>query len=202
MKYFLCLLPLFCVACVPVIEPKIAPVIEPIIGVSMKLNEAAYLQADAKDTRIKVSLSDQKAWLLDSDGTVLLETDISSGIDGRETPTGTYSVKERIIEKHSNRYGRLVDKETGDVIVPKAWEHKGPIPKNLKYVGIEMPYWMRLTWSGIGMHVGGFALKERSSFGCIRVYEKAQPYIYHKTSIGTKVELVEKSLVDEMASTP
>jgi len=177
MRYLLCLLPLLCVACVPVVEPEI----EPIIGVSMKLNEAAYHQADAKDTRIK---------------------DISSGIDGRETPTGIYSVKERIIEKRSNRYGRLVDRETGDVIVPKAWEHKGVIPKNLKYVGIEMPYWMRLTWSGIGMHVGGFALKERSSFGCIRVYEKAQPYIYHKTSIGTKVELVEKSLADQMSPAP
>ncbi len=37
----------------------------------------------------------------------------------------------------------------------------------------------------------------RSSFGCVRVYEKAQPLIYAKTQMGTKVEVVGESLVEK-----
>jgi len=80
--------------------------------------------------------------------------------------------------KRSNRYGKYVDKDTKEVVVERAWEHTGPKPKGTVYQGILMPYWMRLTWYGIGMHVGKFDKRVRSSFGCIRVFEEAQPYIY------------------------
>jgi len=117
-------------------------------------------------------------------------------VPGKETPEGVFSVLERLEEKRSNRYGRIVKKDTREVVIEKSWEHEGPLPEGTEYEGIEMPYWMRLTWDGVGMHVGKFKKRTLSSFGCIRVFEKAQPLIFAKTKKGTKVEVVPESLVE------
>lgn len=159
-----------------------------------------YEKLAPQDSSLKISLWDQKVWLLDKDKQVALVTDISTGIDGRETSAGRYQVLERIKNKRSNLYGKLVSKATGEVEVERSWEYEGPIPKHLEFRGTEMLYWMRLTWDGVGMHIGKFEQRKRSSFGCVRVYEKAQPLIYAKTRLGTPVEIVERSLMVEMAA--
>ena len=166
--------------------------------IDYSVNRGAYDRADPSKTRVLVSLKDQRAWLLDGDGEVLVRTDVSTGVPGHDTPVGHFRVLERQEDKRSNKYGRYVDVETGKVVVPKNWLHKGPKPKGTKYQGIEMPYWMRLTWYGVGMHVGKFPKNTRCSFGCIRVYDKSQPLIYAKTQMGTPVEIVRESRKVEM----
>ncbi|MEN8866385.1 MAG: L,D-transpeptidase family protein [Akkermansiaceae bacterium] len=153
-----------------------------------------YRAATPEETIIKVSLWDQKAWLLNSEGEAILEADIATGVENKETPEGVFQVLERMESKRSNQYGRIVNRETREVVIEKSWEHQGPLPEGTEYEGIEMPYWMRLTWDGIGMHVGEFKKRTRCSFGCIRVYEKAQPLIFAKTQLGTEIEVVQDSL--------
>ena len=159
-----------------------------------KMRSFQYWLADEEETRIKISLWDQKAWLLNGEGKAILETDVSTGVPGKETPEGVFPILERIEEKRSNRYGKYVNKETREVVVEKAWEHSGDPPEGTEYEGISMPYWMRLTWYGIGMHVGKFNKRARASFGCVRVFEEAQEKIYRKTKLGTEVEVVAGSL--------
>lgn len=154
-----------------------------------------YWLAKADETKVKISLWDQKAWLLNGDGKAILETDVSTGVPGKETPEGIFPILERIEEKRSNRYGKFVDIETREVVVEKAWEHQGEAPEGSEYEGIAMPYWMRLTWYGIGMHVGEFNKRARASFGCVRVVDEAQEKIYRKTMLGTEVEVVADSLL-------
>lgn len=166
-------------------DPKVA---------GYKVRKIHYWLAKADETKVKISLWDQKAWLLNGDGKAILETDVSTGVPGKETPEGTFPVLERIEEKRSNRYGRFVDIETREVVVEKAWEHQGDAPEGSEYEGIAMPYWMRLTWYGIGIHVGEFNKRARASFGCVRVVDEAQAKIYKKTILGTKVEVVADSL--------
>jgi len=179
--------PLFLVACGSSEGP----------GYSRKF--VGYHLAKPEETSIKVSLWDQKAWLFNGEGKAILETDIATGVLGKETPTGVFPVLARKEEKRSNRYGRIVNSETREIVFPKSWEYDGPLPEGCEYEGIEMPYWMRLTWDGVGMHVGKFEKRTRCSFGCIRVFEKAQPYIFHKTQKGTEVEIIKESLSDEIA---
>jgi hypothetical protein len=162
-----------------------------------KVRDFHYWMADAEDTRIKISLWDQKAWLLNGDGKAILETDISTGVPGKETPEGVFPVLEKLEEKRSNRYGKFVNKETREVVIEKAWEHAGTPPEGTEYEGIEMPYWMRLTWYGVGMHVGKFNKRARASFGCVRVVDAAQEKIFRKTNVGTEVEVVARSLQSE-----
>jgi len=154
---------------------------------SFTLDKDKYEAALPSETKIKINIAEQKARLLNAQGEVILESDVSTGKEGRPTPRGTFEVLERIVDKRSNKYGQYVDKDTREVIVLKAWEHKGPKPANTEYQGIAMPYWMRLTWYGVGMHEGGFKKGVPSSFGCIRVLEASQPYFYYKTKLGTKV---------------
>ena len=190
------LIALLFASCASVAPPETSEVPEK--ALTYQIDEPLYNQADSKLTMLKMSLWDQKAWLLDGQQRVLLVTDISTGVDGRETPAGSYKILEKLKEKRSNKYGRYVNKESREVVVEKSWEHQGPVPKGCEYEGIMMPYWLRLTWYGIGVHVGQFKRRVRSSFGCIRVYEEAQPYIFEKVVVGTPVVIVEESLIEEM----
>lgn len=179
----------------------------PLLMISCGLNDAnqlsytvdrtGYRKLQPESAKIEISLWDQKAWLLDEAHQPVLVTDIATGVPGKETPRGEFTILERQKSKRSNRYGRLVDQETREVVIEKAWEHKGPIPEGSEYEGIAMPYWMRLTWYGVGIHVGQFKKRTRSSFGCIRVYEKAQPKIFEKTQLGTPVKIVSESLMEK-----
>jgi hypothetical protein len=168
-------------------------------GAGYRIKKSQYRAMTPEDATLKVSLWDQKAWLLNGAGEAVLEADVATGVPGKETPEGVFPVLERLEEKRSNAYGKLVDIRTRKVVVEKSWEHEGPLPEGTEYEGIAMPYWMRLTWDGVGMHVGKFKKRTRSSFGCIRVYEKAQPLIYAKTQLGTEVEVISGSLVGRYA---
>ncbi len=166
---------------------------------SWKVNKKLYNKAEAAETEVVVSIWDQKAWLLDAEGMVILKTDVSTGVPGKDTPVGKHKVLEKMKQKRSNRYGKYVDIKTRKPVVEKSWLHEGPVPAGSVYEGTEMPYWMRLTWSGVGVHVGDFKKRTRASFGCIRVHEDAQPLIFGKTLVGTGVTVFEKSLLEKMA---
>ena len=150
------------------------------------MTEEVYQAMEKGKGTIEISLQEQKLLLLDAQGRVAIETDCSTGIPGRETPTGRFGIKEMIVDKRSNKYGKYVSKETGEVVVEKSWEVSRK-PAGTRYLGIAMPYWMRLTWDGVGIHVGAFPRGHRSSFGCIRMPEKVQPLVYKKSRVGMPV---------------
>lgn len=151
--------------------------------------EEELSRAKPGQLRMTISLSEQHAVLYGADDEVLIETDVSTGMPGRETPAGSYTVVEKLPTKWSNLFGKYVDRETGDVVVPKAWEHEGPQPKGTVYKGVEMPLWLRLTWDGVGVHVGEFRRGVAMSGGCIRVPRPVQTLIYEKARIGMPVEI-------------
>ncbi len=54
-----------------------------------------------------------------------------------------------------------------------------------------MPYWMRLTNYGFGMHVGNIPSPgDPASHGCIRMPEKFVPTLFHKVNVGTPVTIM------------
>ena len=56
-------------------------------------------------------------------------------------------------EKSSGTYGAIVN-SSGQVIDSDAKAGRESIPPGGRFVGAPMPYWMRLTGTGIGMHAG------------------------------------------------
>jgi len=151
------------------------------------------------NARITIDLAAQKARLLDRHGEVALETDVSTGKPGHDTPTGTFRIMEKIEEKRSTLYGRYKDSKSG-VDLGSTLDHPKP-PKDAIYEGYSMPYWMRLTHDGVGIHVGQVVPGEAVSFGCIRVPAPVQPLLYAKAKVGTRVEILAET-PDEPAVSP
>ena len=109
---------------------------------------------------IIVNLSEQKAYAIE-DGYVLFEGRISSGMPGRETPEGEF----RILQKKRYHTSNL-------------W----PRPKG----GAKMPYMLRLSNSGIAMHLG-YVPNKAASHGCIRLKQGFAQEMFAWAKVGTKV---------------
>ncbi|MDA1007108.1 MAG: L,D-transpeptidase family protein, partial [Verrucomicrobia bacterium] len=103
-------------------------------------------------------------------------------------PPGNYTVLEKLKSgKASNLYGTIYDAE-GNVHNSNA-DAGDPVPEGGYFKGASMPYWMRLTWSGVGMHRGNVP-RYPASHGCIRTYSAAVATVYSNVSIGTPVSIV------------
>ena len=82
---------------------------------------------------------------------------VSSGLKGRETPAGVFSVIQKDADHHSNLYD-------------DAW----------------MPHMQRITWSGIALH-GGPLPGYPASHGCIRMPYDFAERLFGETRLGMRV---------------
>jgi lipoprotein-anchoring transpeptidase ErfK/SrfK len=137
-------------------------------------------------TSIRIQLSEQKAYI-SRGGQEVAWTYIATGRGRHATPPGRYRVTEKQEDKHSDRYGVIVD-AAGDVIDNDATAGKEPIPPGGRFVGAPMPYWMRLTGYGIGMHAGHIPNPGHpASHGCIRLPEELAGKLFDVVDVGTEV---------------
>ncbi len=103
-----------------------------------------------------VSVKSQRVALY-SNGKLVKEAPVSTGMPTHPTPNGIFSV----IQK--NRH------------------HRSNI-----YSGAPMPYMQRLTWSGIALHQGALPGRP-ASHGCIRLPEQFANFLWRTTKLGTRV---------------
>jgi lipoprotein-anchoring transpeptidase ErfK/SrfK len=122
---------------------------------------------------------------------------ISSGTEGRRTRPGNYTILEKKLDKHSTSYGHIED-ASGRVVNNDATP-KTPVPPGCRYVPAPMPYWMRLTNDGIGMHQG-FLPGYPASHGCIRMDKAVVAKFFNAAHVGMPVKVVGTS-GDWLAST-
>lgn len=113
---------------------------------------------------------------------------VATGKEGHGTSAGSYKITEKIVDKYSNRYGWIED-EFGNVVDGDA-KPSDPVPEGMIYVPAPMPYWMRLTSYGIGMH-GGFIPEpgKPASHGCIRLPKEFVPGLFESVDVGTPVTI-------------
>lgn len=116
-------------------------------------------------------------------------TFIASGLDTHPTPVGSFAVLERTSKKRSNLYGKIYNAR-GKVVKSDAKRGRDPIPSGGRFVGAKMPYFMRLTYDGIGMHAGRIPVPGfPASHGCIRMPKEVAPLVYNQVSRGTPVTI-------------
>ena len=134
---------------------------------------------------VKISLPDQIAEF-QRGGRDIGWCYVATGREGYGTKPGTYKITEKIVDKYSNRYGWIED-EFGNVVVSAA-RYTDPVEEGMTYVPAPMPYWMRLTSYGIGMH-GGLIPEpgKPASHGCIRLPKEIVETIYNSVEVGTTV---------------
>ncbi len=150
------------------------------INVSPRLLE----QVTPDNSRIRVSLSKQRAYLLLGDE-VVIDSPISSGKRARPTPPGSYKVLEKDKDHRSNIYGDFVD-ASGRVVRRGVSSRIDSAPSGTRFVGSPMTWFMRLTGDGVGMHIG-FLPGYAASHGCIRMPSVAAEMFYNHVKVGTPV---------------
>lgn len=141
---------------------------------------------------IAVHLDEQRGLLLYREKHVAMDFPISSGRRGFRTETGEYQVINKHRDHASNLYGNIVDVESGRVLKTNADVRRDEVPEGAKFVGSPMPYFLRLTNTGLGLHVGtlpGYA----ASHGCIRVPGSVMPQIFELSPRGTPVVIRESA---------
>jgi hypothetical protein len=103
-----------------------------------------------------VSLKSQRVTIYDADGWIL-RAPVSSGMHGRETPAGVFSVIQKDKDHHSNLYDDA-----------------------------SMPDMLRITWSGIALH-GGPLPGHAASHGCIRMPYGFADRLFPAAKVGLRV---------------
>ena len=103
-----------------------------------------------------VALKSQRVTIYDANGWIL-RAPVSTGMSGRETPAGVFSIVEKDKDHHSNLYDDAA-----------------------------MPNMERLTWSGIAMH-GGPLPGHAASHGCVRLPYGFAQNLFNTTRIGMRV---------------
>ena len=136
---------------------------------------------------ININLTSQKASFTRG-GRDIGWTYVATGKEGHGTPAGKYSITEKIADKYSNAYGWIED-EYGNTVNGDA-KPSSPVGPGEKYMPAPMPYWMRLTNYGIGMH-GGIIPKpgDPASHGCIRMPHDFVPTLFEAVKVGTPVRI-------------
>lgn len=153
------------------------------------LDEELLAKANKK-CPIYICLSQQRGRLY-VDNQVAADWPVSTGIPGRDTPTGKFRITQKKEQYASNRYGKMYDAE-GKCINSDADAFTMQVPEGGKFVGSPMPNWMRLTGDGVGMHTGKVRAGQRLSHGCIRTPHRMAMKLFAITDIGTRVTVCDE----------
>lgn len=137
------------------------------------------------EVKIRIDLDSQRAYYTRGNRPIGWSY-VATGKPGHSTPVGTFRITEKVVDKHSNRYGWIED-DFGNVVNGDA-KPSTRVPKGCSYVPAPMPYWMRLTDYGIGMHAGLIPEPgQPASHGCIRLPKPLAPLVHDAVKEGTKV---------------
>jgi hypothetical protein len=118
-----------------------------------------------------VSLNDQRVTIYGAEGK-MLQSPVSTGSTGYETPAGIYSVVQKKEVHHSNVY------EDGN-----------------------MPFMQRITWTGIALHAGVLP-GHPASHGCVRLPHAFAQQLFDITDIGLRVIVVRDDILPTDISHP
>jgi lipoprotein-anchoring transpeptidase ErfK/SrfK len=132
---------------------------------------------------IKIKLSEQRAYFFKG-GDLVGVSQLSTGREGLNTPTGSYKIIQKDKDHVSNLYGDYVD-DAGNVVKANVSANKDPRPAGAHFKGAPMPYFMRVT-GGVGMHAG-YLPGYPASHGCIRMPEFMAENFFQAVQSGTPV---------------
>lgn len=121
-----------------------------------KEHAAEFAPMEKQGRHIVIDLARQKGELRDGEQ-VLLAFNVCSGKKSTPTPPGHFHVLEKDLNHHSNLYDNAA-----------------------------MPYFLRLTLCGVGLHQGPLA-GYPASHGCIRLNEKTARHLFSTCEVGTPV---------------
>lgn len=134
---------------------------------------------------IKIKLTEQRAYFYKG-GQLVGISQLSTGREGMNTPTGSFKIIQKDQNHVSSQYGDYVD-SSDNVVVANVDVGKDPKPPGTHFKGSPMPYFMRIV-GGTGMHAG-YLPGYPASHGCIRMPEFMAENFFRSVSTGTPVTI-------------
>ncbi|AGA89467.1 hypothetical protein Thimo_0626 [Thioflavicoccus mobilis 8321] len=140
-------------------------------------------------SRVIIDVDEQRARFYDGNEQIGWTT-VATGVKTFPTPTGQFEVIEKVTDKRSNIYGKIYNKG-GQVIKSNARIGRDEVPEGGRFAGAKMPYFMRLTYDGVGLHAGSIPRPgQPASHGCIRLPRKLAPILFTHVDYGTPVRII------------
>jgi hypothetical protein len=130
-----------------------------------------YRRTAGRPVMAIVALGEQRVTIYDAEGKVL-ESPVSTGSTGYETPAGIFSIVQKKEEHRSNLY------QDG-----------------------EMPFMQRITWTGIALHAG-ILPGHPASHGCVRLPMAFARQLFDLTETGLRVLIVRDDMAPSDISHP
>src|ERR1700730_18304291 len=152
----------------------------------IKVNQGLLKQCTPDTVHIVVSIPKQRAYLMLNEQ-IVIDSPVSSGKRGHESPTGHFTVMEKDPNHHSTLYGDFVDR-SGRVVRAGVSARIDSAPSGTHFAGAPMKWFLRLTGEGVGMHIGilpGYP----ASHGCIRESPEGAKLFYDHAKVGTPVDV-------------
>jgi hypothetical protein len=134
---------------------------------------------------VAIRLSEQRAYFYKG-GQLVGISQLSTGREGKNTPIGKFTIRQKDPNHVSSMYGDYVD-AYDNVVVPNVDVEKDPKPPGAHFKGAPMPFFMRIV-GGVGMHAG-YLPGYPASHGCIRMPEFMAENFYKSVSEGTPVTI-------------
>lgn len=139
-----------------------------------------------ENTRVVVSLSRQRAYLLVGDE-VAMDVPVSTGKRRAQTPTGEYKVEEKSARFAAPWFGDFVD-SVGRVARSNVSTRVDAAPSGTKFRPAELRYHLRLNAEGLSLHAGllpGYPSADKS----VRLAPDIAPLIFQRVQVGTPVKI-------------
>jgi lipoprotein-anchoring transpeptidase ErfK/SrfK len=145
-------------------------------------NDERIRNTKVSNSRIDVNLGVQRAQLYVNDQ-IAMDFPVCTGKSTHKTPRGSFKIVEKVRDYRSHSYGSVYD-ASGKCVNSDATPASA-IPAGGKFVGAEMPMWMRIH-GGVGLHVGR-VYRDADSHGCIRVPIEPCTRLWDNCGVGTRV---------------
>jgi lipoprotein-anchoring transpeptidase ErfK/SrfK len=150
-------------------------------------NRAVFNRLGPDNASIVVSLGRQRVYVM-AGPEVAIDSPVSSGKQAGMTPTGNFTVVQKDKDHRSTVYGNFVD-SFGRVVRAGVSARIDSAPSGTHFEGAPMTYFMRITWEGVGLHVGilpGYP----ASHGCIRLPFEVAQATFFRVRVGTPVRVI------------
>jgi len=140
----------------------------------------AKLPENPDDVRVKVSLSRQRAYVMEGPE-MLLVMPVSVGAPETPTPTGHFRILNKVERKRSTEHGFAF--RGGEI----KRSHAGTRPAGWAFKGTPMPYWCEFK-PGLAFHTG-WVRHEPCTNGSIRMHENLAPKFFRLVKVGAPVHI-------------
>lgn len=143
-------------------------------------NRPATLPTDPSKVRVKVSLNNQMAYVMEG-SKPLLVMPVTVGRSSAPTPRGSFRIRLKNHYYRANTHGYAIK---GNVIRGCYLRNR---PSGWRFKGTPMPYWCEFK-SAYGFHTG-WMKNSPASGGCLRMHKNVAPKFYRLVKVGTPVSI-------------